>query len=247
MLLVHGVTSDSGTWWRIGPAIAATGRRVIAMDLPGHGRTTRWRGRHRFSETAEDVRDLIDALGLERTGVAILAHSWGARVAAALPAAGVAPRPLILLDPPALTLAELEAMTHDPEEAPLRAVADAIPLLRAAHPDWSDGDVLAKAESLALYDREAVRAILLGNGAWDAGLEQLRQPSSAAVDVWLLRGDPTSGSLTRDDLLSAFQERLGPDHLVTIRGAGHGPHRTHPVETVAAVRRALGDDAARLL
>ena len=37
LLLVHGVTSNSETFWRVGPCVAAAGRRVIAVDLPGMG------------------------------------------------------------------------------------------------------------------------------------------------------------------------------------------------------------------
>lgn len=53
--LVHGVTSNLETLWRVGPCVAAAGRRVVTVDLPGHGRTGGWRGRHRWAETAEDL------------------------------------------------------------------------------------------------------------------------------------------------------------------------------------------------
>ena len=39
VLLVHGVTSNAGIWWRTAPAIAAAGWHVIAVDMPGHGQT----------------------------------------------------------------------------------------------------------------------------------------------------------------------------------------------------------------
>jgi len=51
VLLVHGVTSNAETFWRVGPAVAAGGWHVVAVDLPGHGRTGGWRGRHRFAAT----------------------------------------------------------------------------------------------------------------------------------------------------------------------------------------------------
>src|SRR5688572_6329009 len=52
LLLLHGVTSSAGNWWRVGPALAATGRRVVAPDLPGHGLTGHWRGQVRFRDNA---------------------------------------------------------------------------------------------------------------------------------------------------------------------------------------------------
>ena len=66
ILLVHGVTSNSETFWRVGPCVAAAGRRVIAVDLPGHGRTGGWRGRHRWIETATDLAGFIRAAELDQ-------------------------------------------------------------------------------------------------------------------------------------------------------------------------------------
>jgi pimeloyl-ACP methyl ester carboxylesterase len=238
-LLIHGVTSDSGTFWRLGPAIAAAGRCVIAIDLPGHGRTGGWRGRHRFAETAVDVIGAVDALGIARPDLAVLGHSWGGMVAAAFPIAGLLPRPLILLDPPALAVEHLEAMTRDPEEQPTTDPDAAAASLGLAHPDWHPGDVRAKADGLATFDREAVRAVLFENGDWDAGLEALGDPAARDADVWLIRGEWGAGGLIPDAALPALHERFGIDHVVTIPAAPHSPQRTHLEATVAAILRAL--------
>lgn len=40
-VLVHGMTTDSGSWWRVGPALAERGYSVLAPDLPGHGHSDR--------------------------------------------------------------------------------------------------------------------------------------------------------------------------------------------------------------
>ena len=91
LLLIHGVTSSAATWWRVGPALAASGRRVVAVDLPGHGRTGQWLGHHRFRDNAADVAACIRAAGLETPDLQVVGHSWGAMTAAALPAAGLRP------------------------------------------------------------------------------------------------------------------------------------------------------------
>ena len=234
-LLLHGITSDSGTWWRVGPAIAAAGRRVVAIDLPGHGGTS-WKDRHRFAETARDVNGLIARLGLDPIGLSILAHSWGAMVSIWLARSGVRPRPLILVDPPSLTRADLKIMSEDPEDTPLRSVEDATELLRASHLDWAEGDVVAKAEGLARYNRSAVRSILLGNGVLRSGMDRL---ADLPEMTWLIRGDPSTGGLTPDPVAAAFRQRIGSDRVITIGGAPHGPHRTHVVPFVEAVLTAL--------
>src|SRR5262249_11181288 len=40
-VLIHGITSDSGSWWRFGPDLAARGYHVLAPDLRGHGLSPR--------------------------------------------------------------------------------------------------------------------------------------------------------------------------------------------------------------
>ncbi len=36
-VLIHGIMSDSGCWWQVGPDLADRGYHVLAVDLPGHG------------------------------------------------------------------------------------------------------------------------------------------------------------------------------------------------------------------
>ena len=109
LLLIHGVTSSAAIWWRVGPALAATGRRVVAVDRPGHGQTGHWQGHHRFRDNAADVAAFVRAAGLDRDDLQVVGHSWGAMTAAALPAAGLRPATLVLVDPPAVPHAFMAA------------------------------------------------------------------------------------------------------------------------------------------
>ena len=238
-LLVHGGTSNAETFWRVGPAIAAAGRHVLAVDLPGHGGTGGWRGRHRFAETATDLAAFIRTAGLDRPGLAVLGHSWGGMVVAALPAAGLRPDRLVLLDPPVLDLEALEEMTRDPLERPYRTLQAAVAAVEAANPGWSGGDVRAKALGLTQFDPDAVLAVLLENGDWDGGLAALADPAAAGIRTWLIRGVPEAGGLVPDAALAGFGARIGRDNVVTIAGAPHSPQRTHPEATVRAILRAI--------
>ncbi len=240
VLLVHGVTSNAETYWRVGPAVAAAGRDVLAVDLPGHGRTGGWRGRHRFSETAADLADFVRAAGLARPGLAVLGHSWGAMVGASLPAAGVRPDRLVLLDPPVLGLAGLELMTRDPLERPFTDIDAAIRAVGAAAEGWSEGDVRAKALGLTQFDAAAVLAVLLENGDWDGGQASLADPAAAGIPTWVIRGAPEAGGLVPDAAVPAFEALIGRGHVITIAGAPHSPQRTHPEATVRAILAAIG-------
>jgi pimeloyl-ACP methyl ester carboxylesterase len=240
VLLVHGVTSNAGIWWRVGPALAAARRRVFAVDMPGHGRTARGPRSHRFLDTATELAGFVRAAGLASADLAVIGHSWGGMVTAHLPAAGLAPRTLILLDPPYLTLGRLEALTKQPTEVPYTSLDESIAAVRAANPSWSDGDVVAKAQALTEFQPQLVLDVLLRNGSWDAGMAALRDPNARGVDVWLIRGEWDAGGFIPDSKVPAIERQLGPGHVITIAGGPHSPQRTHPEATVLAILRALG-------
>ena len=239
VILAHGVTSNAEAFWRVAPAIATNGRHVVAIDLPGHGRTGHWNGRHLFHETAADLAACLRTMDLERLRPTILGHSWGAMVAAALPAAGLLPGRLLLLDPPALPASAMELMTHDPVERQYDHLAEAEAAIRAASPGWTAGDIRAKALGLTQFDAEAVLAVLVENGDWDGGLSALGDPSAAGVPVWLIRGEFEAGGMIPDAVVPAFEARIGADHILTIAGAPHSPQRLFPEATVSAILRAL--------
>ena len=234
------MTSSARSWWRLGPAFAASDRRVIAVDQPGHGHTGHWVGHHRFRDNAADLSAFVRAAGLERPDLQVIGHSWGAMTVAALPAAGLRPATIVLLDPPAMPHAVMAAMVAEATDQFREDLAGGRSAIRAENPDWPDGDVDAKAEALSQLDVEAVRSVLLDNGDWDGGLADLADPAVAGVAVWLVRGDPVSGGLVPDAVIPAFERLIGADHILTIDG-GHSPLRLLPVETTAALLHALGD------
>jgi pimeloyl-ACP methyl ester carboxylesterase len=239
LLLVHGVTASARVWWRIGPALAACGRRVTAVDLPGHGLTGHWTGHYRIRDNARDLAAWIRAAGLDVPDLQVVGHSWGAMTVAALPSAGIRPTTLVLVDAPALPLAIIAPLASDPSEVSYPDLAAAEASLTAANPAWSPGDVRAKAEALIQMDVQAARDVVLENGDWDGGLADLADPAAAGIHVWVIRGDPAAGGLVPDAAVPAIAARVGADHVLTIPGAPHAPQRTHPIETTAALLRAL--------
>ena len=241
LLLVHGVTSNAGIWWRVAPALAAAGRRALAVDMPGHGRTAKATRSHLFADTAAELAGFIRAAGLDRPDLAVVGHSWGGMVSAHVPAVGIRPRTLVLLDPPVLTLGRLKALTEEPDESPYATVDEATVAVRRANPTWSEGDVRAEAQALTEFDPQLVLDVLLKNGGWDGGMAALRDPGAADVDAWLVRGEWDAGGFIPDFKVPAIEAQLGADHVVTIEGAPHSPQRTHPEATILAIVRAIND------
>ncbi len=250
LLLVHGVTSNALIWWRVGPALAAAGYRVTAVDMPGHGRRRRtdaWSTR--FADTAEELTRFIRAAGLAgpeasdgaitAPALGVVGHSWGALVAAHLPAAGLAPGRLVLIDPPVLTHARMVALTEQPTERTYDTLEAATTAVRLANPGWTDGDVAAKARALTEFNPDLVLAVLRGNGDWDGGMSALRHPNAAASSVWLIRGEWAAGGFIPESKVPKIAAQLGRDRVITIAGAPHSPQRTHPEATVLTMLRAL--------
>jgi pimeloyl-ACP methyl ester carboxylesterase len=239
LLLIHGVTASAETWWRLGPAFAASGRRVVAVDLPGHGGTGHWTGHVRFRDNAADVAAFAAAAGLVRDDLQVVGHSWGAMTAAALPVAGLRPASIVLIDPPAVPHALISAMASDPDSRTYDDLDEAVEAVRAQNPDWHEMDILAKARALTVLDEAAARSVLLDNGDWDGGLADLSDPAATGIPVWIVRGDPAAGGLLPDAALPVFEALIGADHILTIAGGAHSPQRMHPVATTAAILRAL--------
>jgi len=240
LVLIHGITASARVWWRVGPALAATGRKVVAVDQAGHGLTGHWQGHHRFRDNAADLAAWVRAAGLDVPEVQIVGHSWGGMTAAGLPINGIRPATLVLLDPPAVPHALISQMVNDPSERPDPDLASNRDRLAEQNPDWSAEDVFAKAEALTQTDLEAARSVLLDNGDWDGGLVDLADPATDGIPTWLVRADPTAGGYVRDAVLPGFAARIGADHILTLAGAPHGPQRSHPAATIAALLRALG-------
>ena len=84
ILLIHGFASNVAANWRdvgwIG-ALAAAGRRVIALDNRGHGQSEKLYDPSCYGapSMAEDARRLLDHLGIARADV--MGYSMGARIA----------------------------------------------------------------------------------------------------------------------------------------------------------------------
>lgn len=83
VLLIHGLGGWAENWREIMPAVAASGRRAIAIDLPGFGESERPRRSRYFDPDdpfyAPFVFTVLDALGIPRAHVA--GHSFGGAVA----------------------------------------------------------------------------------------------------------------------------------------------------------------------
>ena len=78
IVLIHGITSSARTWREVMPGLAEK-HTVIALDLPGHGRSGKPRSDYSLGNYASGIRDLLSVLDIGR--VTVVGHSLGGGVA----------------------------------------------------------------------------------------------------------------------------------------------------------------------
>lgn len=78
VVFVHGFGGSLESWQENFAALAAAGRTVAALDLPGHGESSTDVGSGSLEELATAVLGYLDALGLDR--VHLVGHSMGAAI-----------------------------------------------------------------------------------------------------------------------------------------------------------------------
>jgi len=232
VVLVHGVAGWHRTWWRVGPALADRGWRVLAVDQRGHGRSPRIDGHATVGDFAADLGGVIERIGAPVD--ALIGHSLGAAVSAEL--AYLRPelvKRLVLEDPPALSRADDVPWLAGLERELIAAHTDLdgeIARELAENNAWLEGDARQDVEGKQLADREGIVA-------------SFRRETGARVPhlVPLLRV-PTLYVMAADDrsvYTGDARRRLvaeTPAHArVVVADAGHTVHRDQFDEYVAAV------------
>lgn len=100
ILLIHGATVPHWEFDGLAPVLAQAGFRVFRYDLYGHGRSARPDRRYDRGLFVRQAEAVMDHFDLVPAKTAVLGHSMGAAVAAAL--AGRRPIPRLILMAPML-------------------------------------------------------------------------------------------------------------------------------------------------
>lgn len=146
-VLIHGIMADSRAWWRVGPALATLGYRVIAVDLPGHGQSAR------APEYSPELFANSVLATVPHSPELAMGHSLGGLVLA-VAVERLRPERAVYSDP----VLRVPAWGIDAE-----ALAEGKHLTREAiaqaHPGWGDDDVELEVEMLRLWDPATVESL----------------------------------------------------------------------------------------
>ncbi|MEV6350684.1 alpha/beta hydrolase [Actinoplanes sp. NPDC051851] len=201
VVLLHGGSSSAATWDRLTGRLRGRGLRTIAVDLRGHGDSSRT-PTYPLTGYRDDVLGLLDRLGLER--VALVGHSLGAYTA--LLVAQQAPERvvrLVLEEPP----------------MPTREAAEAHGLNRARFLLPAIGILATRRRADAKAVIAAVRQLREPDPQWWTRLERITAPTL------VISGGP--GSHIAPERLRQLVAAL-PDAAFATVPVGHRIHRRAP-------------------
>ena len=219
-LLIHGLSSNSSTWWRLAAALEADGWHVTAPDLRGHGTAARY-DTYRFDDLVSDLPDGPFDL--------MVGHSLGGTVAAV---AGSKRPPLarriVLLDP----VLEVPEIDWDAVKAEQLADLDlTIDSIRRSKPHWHPRDHELKIAAIEQVDRRAVEAVFTDNVGWNV----TAAAAAIGVPTLVLSGDPEVYSMLAPETARALVASNPLVEYRVIEGAGHSVHRDRPPQTIDAI------------
>jgi pyruvate dehydrogenase E2 component (dihydrolipoamide acetyltransferase) len=235
VVLIHGYSGDLNNWLFNVEALAARGP-VVAVDLPGHGGSSRDVGDGSLKVLADTVVAALDAAGVDQAH--LVGHSLGAAVAARIAAdhTGFAAS-LTLIAPVGLpgTAVSEPFLTGVIEAQRARDLKPWMEML-VADPDMVTKDMVEDVLKFTRLDgvEEALGAIRdrLVAGDDTATLQADLGRIPAAL-ILASRTDQVAGAPDETALPPGFR-------VVWIEGAGHMPHLEKAAEVNALIAEAIG-------
>jgi 2-hydroxymuconate-semialdehyde hydrolase len=251
VLLVHGWGASIYMWRDWFAPLAATGYRVVALDLPGHGLSDKpsEEGRYCLASLAATVREVITIARLRRPHV--VAQSMGGTIALEIASSGdPALGRLVLVNPACFGNVRLLPLAQRASPKVVEPVlARLVPrwIVDRAHRRVYGDPGLITAEDIDQYwapsqfpGYAAAMRRLLHEFAWD------RPPVSAMVQRLRALAPPTSPPLvvlgTRDRLVrdarpyaAALRKAGAPLEIYSSVGGGHAVNEERPREVLALV------------
>ncbi|TXG92571.1 alpha/beta hydrolase [Rhodococcus rhodnii] len=216
VILVHGMGGDGRTWDPFVRALRSRGRRVVTVDLRGHGRSGRAPS-YLFEEFASDLVELCDELGFSQ--VDLVGHSLGGHATT-----------IVAQERPALVRrlvveeAPLPLRTGDDEQTLARRLPSPVELWHALT------SLVRSPRAVIAFDRSMTAPALdqfrSPDERWWSRVELIEAP------VLVLRGGPTG--MVDPQRLDAMTAMLS-DVVVHEFSCGHSIHRDRYREFEAVV------------
>ena len=256
VIAIHGLTRNSADFEVIAPLIAQSGRRVLAIDIRGRGRSDRAPDPMTYQPAtyAQDVLALLNQTGIERA--VFLGTSMGGLITMALAAirSKVIAAAIVNDVGPEVAkegLARIAAYSGQPVDTPTwaDAAAYAREINAVALPHYGDADWMAFARRTFVegpegapilnYDPDiAVPIRAAGAKALVPNLWPMFGRLARGRPVLLVRGQ--TSDLLSEKIAAKMRKRAPKMDYVEVPGVGHAPMLDEP-EARAAIFPFLGE------
>ena len=256
VIAIHGLTRNSADFEVIAPLIAQSGRRVLAVDVRGRGRSDRAPDPMTYQPAtyAQDVLALLNQTGIERA--VFLGTSMGGLITMALAAirSKVIAAAIVNDVGPEVAkegLARIAAYSGQPVDTPTwaDAAAYARKINAVALPHYGDADWMAFARRTFVegpegapilnYDPDiAVPIRAAGAKALVPNLWPMFGRLARGRPVLLVRGQ--TSDLLSEKIAARMRKRAPKMDYVEVPGVGHAPMLDEP-EARAAIFPFLGE------
>ena len=233
VVFVHGAQCDHSVWILQSRYLAHHGYGVLALDLPGHGRSE-GPALARVEDLADWVARVLDAAGVEQASV--IGHSMGSLVAlecAARHPAHVAKIAALASAYPMQVSAELLAATRDDEPRAQDMVNIWSHLAYAQYPNNPGPGFWVIGENLRLMQRQkpgVMHVDFAACNAYAGGAEAAAKVNCPALFV-IARRD----AMTPARSAQAFAQSVKGARVAMIEGSGHNLMGEKPDEVLDAL------------
>lgn len=251
VLLLHGFPDRADLWREVARLLRASGRRTLALDLPGFGESAAPLGRanYRADRVVGQIGQLLSVLGVDGP-VDVVGHDWGAYLSWCI----ALTRPDLVRRHVAISVGHPRAFIRAGLEQKLKSgymLLFAIPWL--AERALSAGDFRRVRENMGEShpDIDRVVADLSRPGRLTSGLNWYRANLwSAPFRRWPRCRVPTLGLLPTEDRYLAEDQMMGSGRFVDadwryarLEGLGHWPQLQAPERVAEPVLEWLAEGA----
>ena len=239
LVMVHGFGGDKETWLLLAPLLRR-GRRLVLIDLPGHGRSSSIADAATPRRHATAVRSVLDSLGIERA--VLVGNSLGGGVALRLATDEPARVAALVL------VASTGPWSHNTDEAKSWEESDN-PLIPAASDEAVRAFVGRVTEKPPAVPQAVVRYVTARRAAQSAQLRRLFSdfiratgPEAIPEDLGSIRQPALIIHGERDRVIGVesahrLARRLPAAVLHVLPGVGHVPQLEAPARVAKLVDR----------